>query len=90
MTKNALIAIQATLTATYAALSATEVVGDFRLISHAGNADAYIRAADASNVLVKAGEWFDFTRVSLQDIYMKGTVGNIISIIGNRTDQVRG
>ena len=89
-TSNAHIAKTVTLTGSYSPLSSVSLIGDFEVTSVSTNGDSYIQDSDGSgDVLWKAGEKHFFKRVDLATLFMKGNT-HVITIIGNRTDQVRG
>jgi hypothetical protein len=83
---NRVIAISVTLASGYAALSATALVADVEITSISTNADAYILGSDGTtHVIWKAGQTHTFVGVDLASIQMKGTAGNVVTIIGNQS-----
>ena len=71
------------VTAEYQPLSAVSLVGSVTisaLPSNTGN--VFFRGDDGSNVPWDAGEWHVFHRIDLASVFVKGTPGDAVSIVG--------
>jgi len=71
------------VTADYQPLSPVSLVGSVTLSALPSNTgDVFFRGDDGSDVPWIAGQWHDFSRVDLSQIFIKGTPGDVISVIG--------
>ena len=71
------------VTEEYAPLSAVSLVGSVTISTPPGNAnDVFFKGDDGSDVLWSAGTWFEFFSVDLSKIFVKGTPGDAVSVIG--------
>ncbi len=71
------------LTAEYQALSAVALIGSVEISCPAGNAGpAIFRGDDASEVPWMPGEWHAFVAVNLAEILVKGTPGDVVTVVG--------
>ena len=71
------------VTADYAPLSSESLVGSVTISCLPTNAgDVYFKGDDGSDVPWKPGQWIDFQRVDLSEIKVKGTPGDVVTVIG--------
>ena len=71
------------VTADYQPLSPISLVGSVTISALPSNAgDVFFRGDDGSDVPFRAGEWHVFHRINLASIFIKGTPGDVISIVG--------
>jgi len=71
------------VTADYQPLSAVSLVGSVTISTPPGNTgDVVFRGDDGSDVPWIAGTWFEFFSVDLSSIFVKGTPGDVVSIVG--------
>lgn len=71
------------VSASFQPLSADRLVGSVTLSCPPTNAgDVTFKADSGSDVPWVPGEWHDFVRVNLAEIQVKGTVGDVVTIIG--------
>ena len=72
------------LTAAYQALTAKDVeVASVEVSTPPGNAGpAYFKGDDGSDVPWIAGEFHSFQRVNLADLMVKGTPGDVVTVVG--------
>jgi hypothetical protein len=71
------------LTGEYQPLAAQRVVGSFTISAPPSNADDAIFLGDeGANVPWVPGEWHEFNRVNLAEIKVKGTPGDIVTVVG--------
>jgi hypothetical protein len=71
------------LTGDYQPLAAQRVVGSFTISAPPSNADDAIFLGDeGANVPWVPGEWHEFNRVNLAEIKVKGTPGDIVTVVG--------
>ena len=71
------------VTADYQPLSARKLVASATFSCPPTNAGAvHFRGDDGSDVPWMAGEWHDFWNVDLGGIVVKGTPGDVVTIIG--------
>ncbi|HDH03715.1 MAG TPA: hypothetical protein ENH15_05670 [Actinobacteria bacterium] len=71
------------LTANYQSLAAEKVVGSFVISVPPSNADDAVFLGDAGDdVPWVPGEWHGFNRVNLAEIQVKGTPGDIVTVVG--------
>ena len=71
------------VTAAYQPLSAVSLVGSVTLSAPPSNiGDVFFRGDDGSDILWPRGSWFNFQRVDLSEIFVKGTPGDVITAIG--------
>jgi len=67
----------------YQPLSAVSLVGSVTLSALPSNTgDVFFRGDDGSDVPFRAGEWHIFNRIDLASVFVKGTPGDTISIVG--------
>lgn len=72
-----------TVTADYQPLASQRLVGSVTISCSPGNAAAVIfKGDDGSEVPWIAGEWHSFRSIDLGAIFVKGTPGDTISIVG--------
>lgn len=71
------------LTGDYQPLAAQRVVGSITISAPPSNADDAIFLGDeGANVPWVPGEWHEFNRVNLAEIKVKGTPGDIVTVVG--------
>jgi len=71
------------LTPSYQPLSADDTVGSVVISAPPSNAGtAFFKGDTGDDVNLCPGEWHQFFRVQLRSIYIKGMVGDIVTIIG--------
>ena len=71
------------VTAGYQPLSARKLVASATLSCLPTNSGlVYFRGDDGSDVPWIAGEWHDFWNVNLGEIVVKGTPGDVVTLIG--------
>jgi len=71
------------LTPSYQPLSADDLVGSVVVSAPPTNAGTtFFKGDTGEDVQVVPGEWHAFHRVQLRSIYIKGMVGDIVTIIG--------
>ena len=71
------------VTEEYAPLSAVSLVGSVTISTPPSNAnDVFFLGDDGSDVLWVAGSWWEFKTVDLSKIFVKGTPGDVVSVIG--------
>lgn len=67
----------------YSKLSATKLVGSVTISTPPTNTSPVLFKADVgSDVPWVPGEWHDFTSINLADIQIRGTNGDLVTIIG--------
>jgi hypothetical protein len=72
-----------TLTATYQPLSAVPLVASVDISSPPTNAAVcYFRGDDGSDVPWQAGEWHPFVSIDLSKVFVKGAVGDVVTVNG--------
>lgn len=80
---NNIIMRKLVLTADYQPLAAERVVGSFTISAPPSNADDAIFQGDlGADVPWVPGEWHEFNRVNLAEVQVKGTPGDIITVVG--------
>lgn len=80
---NNIIMRKITVTAVYQALSNKSLVGSVTISTLPGNAaNVYFKGDDGSDVPWIPGEWHDLTRVDLSTIQVKGTPGDVVTVVG--------
>jgi len=71
------------LSGEYRPLSETPLVASVDISAPPGNADpVFFRGMDGGDVLWIKGEWHTMIRVDLSTIYVKGTPGDVVSVVG--------
>jgi hypothetical protein len=71
------------LTAEYQALAAKRVVGSFVISAPPSNAgDAVFLGDEGDAVPWLPGEWHQFSRVNLAEVKVKGTPGDVVTVVG--------
>jgi hypothetical protein len=71
------------LTADYQPLAAEKVVGSFVISAPPSNDDDAIFLGDeGADVPWVPGEWHEFNRVNLAEVKVKGTPGDIVTVVG--------
>ncbi|HRR86587.1 MAG TPA: hypothetical protein P5316_16370 [Phycisphaerae bacterium] len=71
------------LTANYQPLAAEKVVGSFVISAPPSNAnDAIFLGDEGADVPWVPGEWHSFRNVDLAAIQVKGTPGDIVTVVG--------
>jgi len=71
------------VTAEYQPLSAVSLVGSVTISvppTNVGN--TFFRGDDGSDVFWPRCSWFDFQRIDLSQIFVKGAPGDVITVIG--------
>jgi hypothetical protein len=80
---NNIIMRQVTVGAAYAPLVAESLVATVTLSCPPSNAGpVYFKGDDGGDVPWRAGEWHTLVRVNLVDILVKGTPGDVVTVIG--------
>lgn len=71
------------LTADYQSLAAVRVVGSFVISAPPSNADDAIFLGDeGADVPWVPGEWHEFKHVNLAEVKVKGTPGDVVTVVG--------
>lgn len=71
------------VTAGYQALSTKSLVGSVCISCQPGNAGVvYFKGDDGSDVPWIAGEWHEFQRIDLASVQVKGSPGDIVTVVG--------
>lgn len=71
------------LTADYQPLAAERVVGSFTISAPPDNTgDAIFLGDEGADVPWVPGEWHEFNRVNLAEISVKGTPGDVVTVVG--------
>ena len=71
------------VTEEYAPLSTVSLVGSVTISTPPSNTgDVFFKGDDGSDVLWLVGQWHEFFSVDLSKIFVKGTPGDVISVIG--------
>jgi len=71
------------VTAEYQPLSAISLVGSVVISVPPGNADdVFFRGDDGGDVPHEPGEWYEYFSVDLSKIFVKGTPGDVVKIVG--------
>ena len=71
------------VTGTYQCLVADSMVATVTVSCPPGNAGVvYFKGDDGSDVPWQPGEWHELHRVDLAAIQIKGTVGDVVTIVG--------
>jgi len=74
---------QVVVTETYAALTSESLVCSVTISCLPTNAAVvYFRGDDGEDVQWLPGQWIDFRSVNLANIYIKGTAGDVVTVIG--------
>jgi len=72
-----------TVTGTYAPLAAASTVASVNISCPPGNTgNVFIRGDLDEDVPIEPGEWHDLHRVDLAELFVKGTPGDVVKIIG--------
>ena len=70
-------------TANYEPLSASSLMGSVTISCPPDNAgNVFFKGDDGSDVPWIPGEWHEFARVNLNDIQVKGTAGDVVTVVG--------
>ena len=80
---NNVIIRKVSVTANYQPLATSSLVGSVAIScppTNVGNVN--FKGDDGSDVPWIPGEWHEFARVNLADIQVKGTAGDVVTIIG--------
>jgi len=71
------------VTAEYQPLSPTSLVGSVTISTLPSNSsDVFFRGDDGSDVPHQPGEWYEYFSVDLSEIFVKGTPGDVVKIVG--------
>ena len=71
------------LTADYQPLATKRVIGSFTISAPLSNDDdALFRGDEGDDVPWVPGEWHSFSRVNLAEIQVKGTPGDVVTVVG--------
>lgn len=71
------------LTTAYQPLAAARVIGSFVISAPPSNADDAIFLGDeGEDVPWVPGEWHEVNRVNLAEVQVKGTPGDIVTVVG--------
>jgi hypothetical protein len=71
------------LTADYQPLATKRIVGSVTISAPLSNDDdAMFRGDEGDDVPWVPGEWHSFSRVNLAEIQVKGTPGDIVTVVG--------
>ena len=71
------------VTGSYAPLADSDVVASVTISTPPTNAaNVLFKCADGSDVPWVPGEWHDFQHVNLAEIEIKGTPGDVVTVIG--------
>ena len=71
------------VTADYQPLSAVSLVGSVTISIPPSNVGGvFFRGDDGSDVFWRVGEWHVFHRIDLASVFVKGTPGDEVSVIG--------
>ena len=71
------------VTAEYKPLSAVSLIGTVTISALPSNiGDVFFRGDDGSDVAWVRGEWHPVVRVDLSEIFIKGTPGDAVTLIG--------
>lgn len=88
---NAPVLLSKDLTATYTPICAARCVATIIIETPSTNTDSlFIQATDGSDsddIEIPVSQWYEFESVDLAQIYVKGTSGDIVRVIGNRVQQ---
>ena len=72
-----------TVTGAYQRLSATPLVASVSISCPPTNTGVvYFKGDDGSDVPWTSGEWHEFVRINLADVQIKGTAGDVVTIVG--------
>jgi hypothetical protein len=72
-----------TVTASYQPLAAVKTVASVTISCPPTNSGTvYFRGDDGLDVPWMPGEWHEFKAVNLNGILVKGTVGNVVTVVG--------
>jgi len=72
-----------TVVANYQPLSATELIGSVTISAQPTNSGpVYFKGDDGSDVPWLPGEWHRFVSVNLAEIEVKGTPGDVVTVVG--------
>lgn len=80
---NNIIMRKITVTGTYQPLVASKLIGSVCISCAPGNQGAVnFRGDDVSDVPWQPSEWHDFHNIDLAQIMVKGTAGDIVTVVG--------
>jgi len=72
-----------TVAATYQPLSATELIGSVTISAQPTNSGpVYLKGDDGTDVPWLPGEWHKLVSVNLAEIQLKGTPGDVVTVVG--------
>ena len=72
-----------TVTGTYTPIATTRTVATVNISCPPGNSgDVYIRGDLDEDVPIEPGEWHDLQKIDLAELFVKGTPGDVVKIIG--------
>jgi hypothetical protein len=72
-----------TVTANYQPLAAVKTVASVTISTPPANSGTvFFRGDDGSDVPWIGGEWHTLKSVDLADIYIKGTAGDVVTVVG--------
>ena len=71
------------VTPEYQPLSAVSLIGSVTISTLPSNTgDVVFRGDDGSDVPHQPGEWYEYFNVDLSEIFVKGTPGDVVKIVG--------
>jgi len=80
---HALYAKEVALTTSYAAIESARTEVRCTISAPPTNgANAYVEDADGGDVRLVPGEWHTFDRIDLSLVKVKGTVGDVLTVVG--------
>ncbi len=80
---NNLIARKITLTTSWQALAGEKTVASVTVTAPTGNAGNVLLDGDTGDeVPLEPGEWHEFKNINLADLQVKGTAGDIVTVVG--------
>ena len=72
-----------TVSASYQPLSTAKVVASVTVSCPPSNvANVFFKGDDGTDVPWVPGEWHDLLRVDLSEVQVKGTVGDVVTVVG--------
>jgi len=75
------------VTGSYQPLVGSPLIGSVTISALPGNAgEVFFRGDDGGDVPCQPGEWHCFRSVDLSQIFVKGTPGDVITVIGGTWD----
>ena len=80
---HALYAKEVTLTTSYAAIESARTEVHCTISAPSTNAaNAYVEGVGGADVRLVPGEWHEFARIDLSLVKVKGTVGDVLTVVG--------